>query len=96
MITELNKAKELWVIVGNTRERKKEEQNIQIQYNLTYSLECVLSKIKQHLQDCEDTLWFLNVPMSDFMNINGTCFRIMDTKIKDLKSAIAFHKEKLK
>ena len=44
-------------------------------------------------QTCERFLEFLEIKMADFMNLNGTCFRIMDKKIKDMKNAIKIYNE---
>ena len=50
---------------------------------------------KIHKESCERFLEFLEKDMFDFMNLNGACFRIMTTKITDLKKAIKIYEEKL-
>ena len=42
----------------------------------------------EHKKSCERFLDFLEKDMIDFMNLNGTCHKIMNKKIADLKQAI--------
>ncbi len=44
-----------------------------------------------HKQTCQRLLEFLERDMLDFMNINGTCYRIINNKITDLKQAIKLY-----
>ena len=51
---------------------------------------CLICKAKQseRLNCYKEELEFLEVKMFDFMNINGTCFRIMSDRINFLKQEI--------
>ena len=51
------------------------------------------TEMKSHLQSCQRFLWYLQAPMSNFMNLNGKCFRIMNNKIKDLQNAIKIYED---
>ena len=47
------------------------------------------SKAKEvFLERCREELNFLEVNMADFMNLNGTCFRIMNERISQLKEVL--------
>ena len=49
---------------------------------------CLKEKQSERLNCYREELRFLEVKMFDFMNINGTCFRIMSDRINFLKKEI--------